>query len=422
MIITFCIPQGRQGMSRQLRGWAFVVLVVLLNTLTGCVGPHKYSCAPPTGPCEWGGIYPTVLTPFCEHGIDIQSLECQIHHELAGGVQGLLVLGTIGEGQYVGMEERAQVIGTAVRVAGGKVPVIAGIHCGDVDAARQQVLQAKELGAAAVLVKYTGHPCAGGAEVFGFIYALAELHALPIFYYHYPSQTGLKLCPQEIADILNVPGVVGIKESTLNLRDVQAHIQLTCGQGKAFLSGSALNLTQFLALGGHGAMCAEGVLLPGPTVRAYHAYLDGHHDEARAIQKQLFVMMPILKDRSPPTPIARTMFLTAADHKLPLPMGKDHPQARMKAALNYLACPTSPAVMCPLPQLTAKDQRHVAKAVQKIKCIDWDALCLQVPPVPLSACPQDKDQGMLLKTGAIQLGPGVGRDLLRSQGDGEWGF
>jgi hypothetical protein len=162
--------------------------------------------------------------------------------------------------------------------------------------------------------------------------------------------------------------------------------------------------------------------MPGPTVKAYNAYMAGHCDEARAIQKELFVILPVLKERSPPTAIARTMFMTAQDHKMSLPMGHDHPQARMKAALNCLGIPTSPEVKCPLPPLTDRDQKHVDKAMKKMKCIDWCGLCLQVPPVPLCSCPDDQDQGMLLKTGSIQLGPGVGRDLLRSQGDGEWGF
>jgi 4-hydroxy-tetrahydrodipicolinate synthase len=352
--------------------------------------------------------------------VDVKSLESQLQFELHGGVHGLLLLGTIGEGQYVTMEERAQVISTAVRVVHGCVPIVVGIHCCEVETARQQLFQAKALGASAVLVKYIDHPGAPGSEVLGFVSALAELNALPIFYYHYPSATGLKLSPPEIADILSLPGVVGIKESTLNLREVQAHIQLMAGQGKVFLSGSGLNLTQFLGLGGNGAMCPEAVLLPGPTVKAYNAYMAGHHDEARAIQKELFVILPVLKDRAPPTFIARTMFMSAQDHKMPVSMGHDNPQARMKAALDCLGIHTSPQVKCPLPPLSDRDQQHVDKAVKKMKSVDWCGLCLQVPPVPLCSCTEEG--GMLLKTGSLQLGPGTGRDLLRTQGDSEWGF
>jgi 4-hydroxy-tetrahydrodipicolinate synthase len=409
-----------QGLGR------WVILLAAAAAPAGCMSMHKEHCAPapPPHPCPWAGIYPTVVTPFCDHGVDVKSLEAQIHHELAGGVQGLLVLGTIGEGQYTTPEERAQVISTAVHAAHCAVPVVVGIHCGDIDTARDQLLQAKALGAAAVLVKYLGHPGACGPEVLGFIAALDELHCLPIFYYHYPSQTGLCLTPGDVAAILGLPGVVGIKESTLDLKEVKAHMALTHGQDKVFLSGTALNLTQFMDMGGHGAMCAEAVLMPGPTVHAYHAYLAGHQDEARALQKELFVDLPILKDRSPPVPVARAMFMTAQDHCHKVSMGCDHPQARLKAALNCLGVPTSPAVKCPLPPLSDKDQKKVCKAVKAMKCIDWSGVCLQVPPVPLHACPcgEDEDGGMFLKSGALQLGPDVGRDMLRTVSDGEWGF
>jgi 4-hydroxy-tetrahydrodipicolinate synthase len=402
---------------------ATLILPALLLTLAGCAGMPHASKPPAPCPCAWGGIYPTVVTPFCcDGGVDIASLEQQLRHELGGGVHGLLVLGTIGEGQYTSPMERSQVISTAVRVACGAVPVVVGIHTGDVDEGRCQLLQAKQLGAAAVLVKYTDHPKASGAEVLGFIAALSEMHALPVFYYHYPSQTGLHLKPKDIAAILSLPGVVGIKESTLDLREVQAHIGLACEQGKVFLSGTALNLTQFMGLGGHGAMCPEAVLLPGPTVQAYSAFQAGKPDEARALQKELFTMAPLLRDRGGSAALTRAMLMTASDHKLPVPMGKDQPQARLKAALNCLGIPTSPVVKCPLPPLTRKDQERVAKTVKRLKAIDWCGVVLQVPPEPLHACHAEEEGGMLLKTGAFQLGPGVGKDLLRSQSDEQWGF
>src|SRR5262249_17567207 len=111
-------------MSLLRRLGTLVILLVVLDTLPGYRGwaapPRSDACAPH----PWAGIYPTVMTPFTGcGGIDTHALECQLRHELAGGVHGLLVLGTYGEGQFVSMPERAQVVATAVRVAGGKVPV-----------------------------------------------------------------------------------------------------------------------------------------------------------------------------------------------------------------------------------------------------------------------------------------------------------
>jgi 4-hydroxy-tetrahydrodipicolinate synthase len=410
-------------MAAPRRRFALVILLTVLNSLPGHPGraPGLRAGEPAASPCPFAGIYPTVVTPFCESGIDVPSLEAQIRYQLHGGVQGLLVLGTIGEGQYVTPEERAQVIATAVRVS-CRVPVVVGIHTCDLAVAQEQLLQAKQLGAAAVLVKYLGNPQASPPEVMGFYAALCDLHALPIFYYHYPSQTRLKLSPADIANILSMPGVVGIKESTLNLRETQAHIQLTCGLGKVFLSGTALNLTQFLGVGGQGAMCPEALLLPGPTVQAYTAYTHGRHDEARSLQKELFALTPVL--RSSPTPpfVARAMLMCSQDHKMAVPIGHDQPQARLKAALTCLGVCTPTLVKCPLPQLTEKDAQRVDKAVYRIKAIDWCEAALNVAPVPLHTCCEEEEEGLLLKTGSLFLGPGAGKDLFRTFGDGESGF
>jgi dihydrodipicolinate synthase/N-acetylneuraminate lyase len=400
------------------------VMIAVLNPLPSSLAwPQRIMGSSPSA-CSnaWAGIYPTVLTPYCSGGVDIVSLEKQLHHELTGGVHGLLVLGTIGEGALVSGEERRQVIATAVRSAGPARPVIVGIHTCSLDAARNQLLQAKQLGAAAVLVKYAGHPNANAEIVLGFFAALSEINVLPIFYYHYPSQTGLQLKSQDIANILSLPHVVGIKESTFNLREVQAHIALTRGQGKTFLSGTALNLTQFLNLGGHGALCPEAVLLPVPTVQAYAAYMHGYGDEARAIQAKLFALTPILRDRPSPQGLSRLVFMSAEDHKIPVPMGHDQPQARLKAALSCLGISTSSAVKCPLPPLSACEYLRVQAAVVQLQKIDWCEAVVQVPAEPLPAEPGKNRSGMLLKTGAIQVGPNVGKSMIRWQGDGKSGF
>jgi 4-hydroxy-tetrahydrodipicolinate synthase len=377
------------------RRFAFALLG-LVALLGGCHSvPHAgpSPCGPPV--CGWGGIYPTVLTPWCDGGgVDESALAAQIDVQLRSGVHGLLVLGTIGEGEYASMAERAQVIRVAVQAARGCVPVVVGIHTCNLAAAQAQLLQARDLGAQAVLVKYAGRPAATGAEVLGFFHQLAALQALPIFYYHYPSQTGLQLTPAEVADILRLPGVVGIKESTLDLDEVSAHVALLQGHPTCFLSGTALNLTQFLDAGGHGAMCPEAVLLPALTVYAYHTYHAGRPEEARSAQRELFVVAPLLRDGLATERLTRIIVMATQDHHIGLPMGVDHPQARLKAALNALGVPTSPSVKCPLPPLDRHDAHKVTRATRKIARLCAGSACAPAAPAP-GPCPAAPSHGLL---------------------------
>lgn len=410
-------------MSDRNRRWFSVILLTVLNTLAGVGSPTRPLRAEAPLRHEWGGIFPTVMTPFCgpDGGVDVVSLKKQIEYELHGKVHGLLVLGTFGEGQYVTNEEREQVIHTTVRMAYPNIPVVVGIHTCDSETAREQMLQAKRLGASAVLVKYLGNPHARPEEVYSFYAELAALQALPIFYYHLPSQTGLRLSPDDVAAILSLPGVVGIKESVLNLCEVKSHIERCKGMNKIFFTSTALNLVQFLDLGGCGAMCPEAVLQPGAVVQIYDAYAHDRYREARCTQKELFALMPVFRLKPTNPGLTRMVMMKTQDCNLPLPMSKDQPQAQVKCALNCVGVRTPTWVKCPLPVLTDADERCVKATMSKVRKIDWYEVALQAPPESPPA-PVGRSGGMLLRTGAFQLGAGVSMDLLRSQGDGLWGF
>lgn len=327
--------------------------------------PSKTTCRP-----AWAGMYPTVVTPWlcggC--GVDTLALVKEVQWQLFGGVHGLLVLGTLGEGMYASDAERAEVISTTVATTKGKVPVVVGIHASDVSCAMQQLQQAKTLGASAVLVKYTGPAHTPFCEVLGFYGTLSSSGLLPIFYYHIPGSVDRKLSPNEVVQILSLTNVIGAKESVLDLKEVQSHINGVCGQGKIFLSGTALNLTQFRSIGGHGAMCPEAALLPLDAVDAFNtAYEIGDTKTARRQQRDLFVLAPVLKGGIITENGARMLTMTSQDLKLPQRLGRDASQARMKATLHQFGVSMNATVKPELPSLTTWDRHIVDSAVKKIE-------------------------------------------------------
>lgn len=372
----------------------------------------------------WAGVYPTVVTPFrgAYGGVDVVSLDKQLEHVIKAGVSGLVVCDSFGEGEYLSAQERGEVIQTAIRHAFPRIPVIVGIHTCDVGEAMRQALEARRLGASGVLVKYSGKPNASAAEVYNFTRALCELKALPIFYDHCPSRTGVDLGTNEIAQLLALPGVVGIRESSPHLPEIVEHVKLCQGLGRVFFSATALNLTQFLECGGVGAMCPEAVLLPGPCVKAYRACAAGRHQEAQAIQEEMYAVAPIFRLKPTLPILERVVYRTAQDFKLAGPTGQEEPQAQMKAALTCLGIPTETWVKMPLPPLTGCEQHCVTSTITSVKKIDWCEVSLRAAPDPLQPSSAARAGGMLLKTGAFQLGNGVGKDLLHSNGDGQSGF
>lgn len=351
-------------MSRQF----FILLTVALGVTLAASAQE--GCWRPLGCPAWAGIYPTVLLPWtCPGRVDVPALVHQVDYHLAGGVQGLLILGTIGEGEQADMAERAVVIQTVCSHVAGRVPVVVGIHSAHVDEARTQMQQAQQLGAAAVLIKYL--PCRGACvsfrEIYTFYRDLALAEVLPIFVYYFPSQTGVELTPAEVAQLLRLRGVVGIKNSILDLGHVQKQMELTQRSDLAFLSGTALNLTQFHTIGGHGAMCPEALLLPGPTVAAWQAAVEGRSAEARQRQKALFAVAPLLTRPPVTARTARTVTMLSQDLGRRQEVGPEATPARLKYAISALGVPMSDLVKPPLQPLGNMERLWVEAQIPELR-------------------------------------------------------
>jgi dihydrodipicolinate synthase/N-acetylneuraminate lyase len=317
------------------------------------------------------GILPTVLTPYdAEERVDTAALNAQVRYLVEAGVHGLVLMGSIGESPYLCDVDRAVVIRTAVEAAGVSVPVAVGITADSTVVAADQVRQARELGACAAIVCLPQYFKLQFADVKQHYARLSGLKLLPILYYHYPAATRLELKPDQIAELLSIPNVVGIKESTFDMLSVKRHIELTRELDCVYLSGSELNFVQFMRLGGHGAISAGSLLMPRTAVAMYAAYEAGDTAKASQLQAELFETMPLMKHTTASVALVRPAFLLALKHGLEVPLGIESTQARLKAALARRGVPIQPVVRTPLAQLTPRDEQAAEQAMKKIEQIE----------------------------------------------------
>jgi len=313
-----------------------------------------------------GGIFPTVLTPWTDDDrLDEAALEAQVDDLIGNGVNGLVILGSIGESPLVSEGERDAIIARTLAAVHGRVPVIAGVTALGTKNAVEQVARGRALGLTASLVALPTYYDSSFDRVKQ--HYLAAAAAGPIFYYNYPAATRLRLSHDQVGEIISLPGVVGIKESVFDLEQIAAHIARSAGNRYfSVLSGSELDYLDVMRLGAHGAISAGAVVMPRTAVALHRAWLTNDMERAKKLQNQLFEALPCMVELGSSVAAARLGLQTALKNGK-VPEGSvDTTIARLKHALALRGMPIKPHVRAPLAPLTERDRQAVSQAMLKI--------------------------------------------------------
>src|SRR6185503_14978043 len=158
------------------------------------------------------GAIPALVTPFKDGAIDESAFRILVERQIAGGVGGLVPVGTTGESATVSHDEHRRVVELCVQIAAGRVPVIAGAGSNSTEEAIGLVRHAKDVGADAALVvtPYYNRPSQEG--LYRHFHAIHEAVDLPIVLYNVPTRTGIDLANETVARLAKLPNVVGIKD------------------------------------------------------------------------------------------------------------------------------------------------------------------------------------------------------------------
>jgi 4-hydroxy-tetrahydrodipicolinate synthase len=177
------------------------------------------------------GVIPILATPFHDDETpDNQSLERMIRFFAQMGVNGVTVLGVLGESNRLTDSERSALIRTAVQAA-GSLPVIAGCSHTGTAATIALCREAKSLGAAAVMIAPSRQPVPNDEVVFAYYKRVAEGSGLPIVLQDHPASTEVHMRADLIVRIAReVPGIACIKAEATPSPSKIAAIRAGLGQ------------------------------------------------------------------------------------------------------------------------------------------------------------------------------------------------
>lgn len=242
---------------------------------------------------ELRGVLPALATPLKpDGGVDEPAIKRLVEHVLAGGVHGLLPLGSTGENASLEEPARRKVLAAVVEAAAGKVPVICGVVQSQVGAARADVRAAAELGAIAALVAPPFYYPIDQATVLAFYRRLADASPIPIFVYNIPQNTKVVTEPATLATLAREGAVVGIKDSSRDFEYFENVCVVTrdLPEFRVF-TGSDTMLLASLVMGGAGTICGAANIAPSWVVRVYDDFERGDWKAARKHQDSLFELV-----------------------------------------------------------------------------------------------------------------------------------
>jgi 4-hydroxy-tetrahydrodipicolinate synthase len=160
------------------------------------------------------GVIPALVTPFRDGAVDEKAFVALVERQIAGGVHGLVPVGTTGETATLSHEEHKRVVELCVQTARGRVPVIAGAGSNSTAEAIELVAHAKAVGADAALVvsPYYVRPSQEG--VYQHYKAINDAVQLPVLVYNVPGRTGSDVTNETLERLSKLPNIVGIKDAT----------------------------------------------------------------------------------------------------------------------------------------------------------------------------------------------------------------
>ena len=266
------------------------------------------------------GCGTALVTPFRGNRIDFDALEALIDWQLESDIDALIVLGTTGEPASISESERTAIIECAAARCAHRAPLIVGTGSNDTRNAVRQSMEARHLGADALLVVTPYYNKANREGLIDHYNAIADSVDIPIIMYNVPGRTGMNLDADTVAELAKHPNLCAVKEASGSLRQLTDLAQ-TCGDGIAIYCGNDDQVTAAMALGARGVISVAANVIPGPMRDLTASWLRGEPKRCLEAQLRYLPLIRRLFDEVSPIPVKSALSLMGKiENTLRLPL------------------------------------------------------------------------------------------------------
>lgn len=241
---------------------------------------------------NWSGVFPALTTKFTtDDQLDLPLFEKNLQAQLAAGVNGIVLGGTLGEASVLTTTEKEQLIKYAVEKCAGKVPVVLNIAEGSTKEALQQAEYAKAWGAKGLMVLPPMRYKSDHRETVQWFKTIADATELPIMIYNNPVDYKNEVTIDMFAELIACKKIEAVKESTRDVTNV-TRMKNRFGDRIKILCGVDTLAMEELCLGADGWVAGLVCAFPKETVTIYNLVKAGKIEEAAKIYRWF---MPLLE-------------------------------------------------------------------------------------------------------------------------------
>ncbi|MBI5386714.1 MAG: 4-hydroxy-tetrahydrodipicolinate synthase [Verrucomicrobia bacterium] len=267
------------------------------------------------------GTYTAIVTPFRNGKVDEAALERLIRRQIKGGVDGLVPVGTTGESPTVDYDEHIRVIELSVKLAAGKIKVLAGTGGNSTKEAIFLTQRAEAVGADGSLqvAPYYNKPTQEG--LFQHFRALARATGLPIVLYSIPGRCGIEIGVETTRRLARECGnIIGMKEAGGNA-DRVSQLRAALGPKFTLLSGDDSLTLPFMAVGAQGVISVASNVIPREVANMVKAFTSGNLALARKLHAKFYPLFKDLFIETNPVPVKAALAMRGfieEEYRLPL--------------------------------------------------------------------------------------------------------
>ncbi len=235
------------------------------------------------------GIVPPMVTPLLDRDeLDQPGLIRLVEHILAGGVSGLFVLGTTGEGPSLDYQTRYRLVEETCNLVAGRVPVLVGVTDSSFGESVQLSEFAGGCGAAGVVAAPPYYFPMSQTDLTRYFLELADASPLPVYLYNMPVCTKTAIEFRTVEGCLKHPNIAGVKDSCGDIAQFQRLLEFRSVRSDwTFLIGPEHLTAEAVLLGGDGGVNGGANLLPRLFTDIYDAALKKDTSRVAELQKQV---------------------------------------------------------------------------------------------------------------------------------------